>query len=49
MNDYDPHVSMDLHTTNARSRVPPDLRAALNPSTAPSIARLLRLRMVAAR
>jgi hypothetical protein len=44
MNDYDPHVSMDLHTTNGSRHAyfltyaPP-----LNPSTAPSIVRLLRL------
>lgn len=44
MNDYDPHVSMDLHTTNGSlhayflTYAPP-----LNPATDPSITRLLRL------
>jgi hypothetical protein len=44
MNDYDPHVSMDLHTTNGSDHAyhltyaPP-----LNPATDPSIIRLLRL------
>jgi hypothetical protein len=44
MNDYDPHVSMDLHTTNGSHHAyfltyaPP-----LNPATDPSIVRLLRL------
>lgn len=44
MNDYDPHVSMDLHTTNGSyhayflTYAPP-----LNPATDPSIVRLLRL------
>lgn len=44
MNDYDPQVSMDLHTTNGSHHAyhltyaPP-----LNPATDPSIVRLLRL------
>ena len=44
MNDYDPHVSMDLHTTNGSRHAyfltyaPP-----LNPATDESITRLLRL------
>ena len=44
MNDYDPHVSIDLHTTNGSHHAyyltyaPP-----LNPATDPSILRLLRL------
>src|SRR5687767_2799188 len=44
MNDYDPHVSMDLHTTNGSRHAyfltyaPP-----LNPATDPAITRLLRL------
>lgn len=44
MNDYDPHVSMDLHTTNG-SRHAYHLTYAppLNPATDPSIVRLLRL------
>ena len=32
LTDYDPHVSMDLHTTNGtRHALPPDLRAAAEP------------------
>jgi hypothetical protein len=44
MNEYDPHVSMDLHTTNG-SRHAYHLTYAppLNPATDPSIIRLLRL------
>ena len=44
MNEYDPHVSIDLHTTNGSRHgyfltyAPP-----LNPATDPSIVRLLRL------
>jgi hypothetical protein len=44
INDYDPHVSIDLHTTNGTRHAyfltyaPP-----LNPATDPSIVRLLRL------
>ena len=44
MNDYDPHVSMDLHTTNgSRHAYYLTYAPPLNPATDPSIVRLLRL------
>lgn len=44
MNDYDPHVSIDLHTTNgSRHAYHLTYSLPLNPATDPSIVRLLRL------
>ena len=44
LNDYDPHVSLDLHTTNgSRHAYFVTYAPPLNPATDPSIIRLLRL------
>jgi hypothetical protein len=44
MSDYDPHVSMDLHTTNgSRHAYHLTYSPPLNPATDPAIVRLLRL------
>jgi hypothetical protein len=44
MNDYDPHVAMDLHTTNgSRHAYYLTYAPPLNPATDPSLVRLLRL------
>jgi hypothetical protein len=44
MNDYDPHASIDLHTTNgSRHAYYLTYAPPLNPATDPSILRLLRL------
>jgi hypothetical protein len=43
MNDYDPHVSMDLHTTNGtRHAYHLTYAPPLNPATDPAIIELLR-------